>query len=123
MAGNPHIHVGAYKGTTPYRTRWDLRQIGALAQEWNHRQLLLITLTCADDCHQIYLVRYVHSARLHHAQGRPVTYLRWFESPLWVGNGHYEYALSSTVGFRALVAAYLTTGTMRCAYGVPAHMT
>ena len=30
FARNPHIHVGAYKGTTPYQIRWDLRLIGKM---------------------------------------------------------------------------------------------
>lgn len=30
FARNPHIHVGAYKGSTPYQIRWDLRLMGRM---------------------------------------------------------------------------------------------
>lgn len=28
MARNPHVHIGAYRGNTPYQIRWDLRILG-----------------------------------------------------------------------------------------------
>lgn len=30
MARNPHIHIAAYRGTTPYQVRWDLRVMGEM---------------------------------------------------------------------------------------------
>ncbi len=30
FARNPHVHVGAYKGTEPFQIRWDLKAMGAV---------------------------------------------------------------------------------------------
>ncbi|WP_240993669.1 M23 family metallopeptidase [Asaia bogorensis] len=30
FARNPHVHVGAYKGTEPFQIRWDLKAMGAI---------------------------------------------------------------------------------------------